>query len=290
MDGKKTNLTDPMTFVGMNDISNVDFRLNKKGFKLGDFDCEADLDCQRMGSGNGANRLIMSTKIDQIGWVNLKLANKGYIDRSNEDEVAANDEAKLVFDLGKFSKEVHTDLSASLEYDLCAKAAALNVGFLNDVGLAEKNPRTTGSPRASARSSRPPSPSATPRSRRLRQRRAQAQALLPPRVRRRHRRRVPPGQGARREGRGVPRRVQALRALLQGRRRQGQDHLREVLDDGLRLNHPRDARVAGETEVNNVLQKKKGRRRRLDARAVGWASAARPHADAPPRRRARGAR
>ena len=88
MDGKKTNLTDPMTFVGMNDISNVDFRLNKKGFKLGDFDCEADLDCQRMGSGNGANRLIMSTKIDQIGWVNLKLANKGYIDRSNEDEVA----------------------------------------------------------------------------------------------------------------------------------------------------------------------------------------------------------
>ena len=125
MDGKKTNLTDPMTFVGMNDISNVDFRLNKKGFKLGDFDCEADLDCQRMGSGNGANRLIMSTKIDQIGWVNLKLANKGYIDRSNEDEVAANDEAKLVFDLGKFSKEVHTDLSASLEYDLCAKAAAL---------------------------------------------------------------------------------------------------------------------------------------------------------------------
>jgi len=144
MDGKKTNLTDPMTFVGMNDISNVDFRLNKKGFKLGDFDCEADLDCQRMGSGNGANRLIMSTKIDQIGWVNLKLANKGYIDRSNEDEVAANDEAKLVFDLGKFSKEVHTDLSASLEYDLCAKAAALNVGFLNDVGLAEKNPEDDG--------------------------------------------------------------------------------------------------------------------------------------------------
>ena len=59
---------------------------------------------------------------------------------------AANDEAKLVFDLGKFSKEVHTDLSASLEYDLCAKAAALNVGFLNDVGLAEKNPEDDGKP------------------------------------------------------------------------------------------------------------------------------------------------
>ena len=94
---------------------------------------------------------FMSTKIDQIGWVNLKLANKGYIDRSNEDEVAANDEAKLVFDLGKFSKEVHTDLSASLEYDLCAKAAAVNVGFLNDVGLAEKNPEDDGKPPAGVR-------------------------------------------------------------------------------------------------------------------------------------------